>query len=70
MKRILLALIRCYQRIISPLFPPCCRFYPTCSHYAVQAIGKYGAGKGSLMAARRFLRCHPFYKGELYDPVP
>ena len=68
-KSILLFLIRCYRRFISPLFPPCCRFYPTCSTYAMQAIEKYGALKGGWLALRRILRCHPFHPGG-YDPVP
>ncbi|MCI7810164.1 membrane protein insertion efficiency factor YidD [bacterium] len=70
MKKILLSLIRFYQRSISPCFPARCRFRPTCSAYAVEAISKYGAWKGGLLALRRFLRCHPFYKGDIYDPVP
>lgn len=70
MKKILLALIRFYRRAISPLTPPTCRFTPTCSAYAYQAIEKYGAAKGSFLALRRLLRCHPFYKGDYYDPVP
>lgn len=70
MKTILLALIRFYQRAISPLSPPRCRFMPTCSQYAYEAITKYGAIKGGWLALRRFLRCHPFYKGDYYDPVP
>ena len=49
---------------------PCCRFYPTCSQYALEAITKYGALKGGYLAVRRILRCHPFYKGDLNDPVP
>jgi len=60
--------IKIYQKIISPLFPPSCRFYPTCSDYAIQAINKYGVLKGSLKAAYRILRCNPFNKGG-YDPV-
>ena len=68
-KKTLLFLIRFYQRRISPLFPPCCRFYPTCSAYAVQAIEKYGAAKGGWLAFRRIIRCHPFNDGG-YDPVP
>ena len=68
-KKILLFLIRFYQRRISPLFPPCCRFYPTCSAYAAQAIDKYGAAKGGWLAFRRIIRCHPFNDGG-YDPVP
>ena len=70
MKKILLALIRFYQNAISPYFPARCRFTPTCSAYAYQAIHKYGALKGSWLALKRFLRCQPFYKGDYYDPVP
>ncbi len=70
MKKLLLALIRFYQRAISPYRPACCRFTPTCSAYAMEAITKYGAAKGGWLALRRFLRCHPFYKGDYYDPVP
>lgn len=70
MKRVFLALIRFYQRHISPAFPRRCRYSPTCSEYAVQAIGKYGAMKGGALAARRFCRCHPFSKRDYYDPVP
>jgi len=70
MKGLFLALIRFYQRHISPGLPRRCRFYPTCSQYAVEAIEKYGAVKGLWLALRRFLRCHPFYKGSNYDPVP
>ena len=68
-KTILLFLIRCYRRFISPLFPPCCRFYPTCSAYAMQAVEKYGAAKGGWLAIKRIIRCHPFNDGG-YDPVP
>ena len=70
MKKCLLSLIRFYQRHISPGLPARCRFTPTCSAYAFEAIEKYGALKGGCLALRRFLRCHPFYKGSLYDPVP
>ncbi len=70
MKKILLSLIRFYQRSISPSRPPCCRFTPTCSNYALQAITKYGALKGGWLALRRLLRCNPFYKGDYFDPVP
>lgn len=70
MKRLLLFLIRFYRRYISPMHAPCCRFTPTCSTYAMQAIEKYGARKGGYLALRRVLRCHPFYKGDLNDPVP
>ena len=68
MKRVLLWLISFYRRNISPLKPPCCRFIPTCSEYALQAIEKYGALKGGLLALRRILKCHPFHPGG-YDPV-
>ena len=70
MKAVLLWLIRFYRRRISPLFPPCCRFSPTCSQYALEAVSKYGALRGGYMALRRLLRCNPFYKGDYYDPVP
>ena len=70
MKRLLLAAIRFYRRVISPSKPPCCRYIPTCSQYALEAIEKYGPWKGGWLALRRFLRCHPFYKGDIYDPVP
>lgn len=70
MKKLLLALLRFYRRFISPSTPPSCRFSPTCSCYAMQAIEKYGAAKGSWLAAKRLARCHPFYKGDYYDPVP
>ena len=68
-KRIMLGMIRFYRRFISPMFPPCCRFTPTCSQYALEAIEKYGALKGGWLALRRILRCHPFNPGG-YDPVP
>ena len=67
MKYILLALIRFYRKCISPLFPPTCRFIPTCSQYALEAIEKYGAWKGGKLAVKRLLKCHPFHRG---DPVP
>ena len=70
MKKLLLGAIRFYQKYVSPGLPPRCRFLPTCSQYAAQAIEKYGAMKRGWLAVRRFLRCHPFYKGDLYDPVP
>ena len=62
-------LIRAYQICISPLFPRSCRFQPTCSAYALEAIQKYGPGKGLLLAIRRILKCNPFHEGG-YDPVP
>ena len=70
MKRVLLALIRFYKRSISPYTPATCRFNPTCSQYAYEAISKYGAIKGGWFALRRFCRCHPFSKRDPYDPVP
>ena len=70
MKRLLLALVRFYRRNISPLKPPCCRYTPTCSQYALEAIEKYGAVKGGWLAFKRLLRCNPFYKGDYFDPVP
>ena len=69
MKKILIAVIKFYRRFISPLKRPCCRFYPTCSQYALTAIEKYGALRGGFMAVKRILRCNPFCKGG-YDPVP
>lgn len=69
LRRTLLVLIRGYQAAISPLLPAACRFTPTCSAYAAEAIGRYGAGRGGWLAARRVLRCHP-WGGSGYDPVP
>ena len=69
MKRAILRMIRFYQTSVSPLFPPRCRFIPTCSQYALEAIQKYGALKGGMLALRRILRCNPLCKGG-YDPVP
>ena len=68
-KRMLLGLIRFYRAAISPHFPACCRYTPTCSQYALEAIQKYGALKGGILALRRILRCNPFHRGG-YDPVP
>ena len=70
MKKAMLKMIRFYQTSISPLCPPRCRYIPTCSQYAVEAVEKYGAIKGGLFALKRFLRCHPFHRGGWYDPVP
>ncbi len=70
MKKILLALIRFYNRAVSPYTPPRCRFTPTCSAYAQEAICKYGAAKGGWLAVKRLCRCHPFSKRDPYDPVP
>ena len=69
MKHICIWLIRLYQKGISPHFPPTCRFVPTCSSYAIQAIERFGALKGCFLAAKRLLRCHP-WGGHGYDPVP
>ena len=65
----MLVMLRFYKREISPMLPPCCRYTPTCSEYAMQAVEKYGAVKGGWLAAKRILRCHPFHEGG-YDPVP
>ncbi|PIQ20930.1 MAG: membrane protein insertion efficiency factor YidD [Cytophagales bacterium CG18_big_fil_WC_8_21_14_2_50_42_9] len=68
-KYILLAFIWLYQRLISPLTPASCRFVPTCSHYAAEAVTKYGVLKGGRLALKRLVRCHP-WGGRGYDPVP
>ncbi|MBQ9478469.1 MAG: membrane protein insertion efficiency factor YidD [Selenomonadaceae bacterium] len=68
MKKFLIAAIEFYRKWLSPLKPPTCRFIPTCSEYAIQAINKYGALKGSLLAAKRILRCNPFGSSG-YDPL-
>ena len=72
MKKVLLALIRFYRKSISPHTPRCCRYIPSCSAYAEEAIGKYGAAKGGWLALRRLSKCHPFHRGEhnYSDPVP
>jgi uncharacterized protein len=69
MKFILIGLIKLYQRIVTPLKRPTCRFYPTCSEYSLQAVKKYGAIKGSWLSIKRILRCHPWNAGG-FDPVP
>ena len=69
MKTVFLALIRFYQQAISPYQPSCCRFMPTCSQYAKEAIEKHGALRGGFLAVRRLFRCNPFHRGG-YDPVP
>lgn len=68
MRRILISLLKLYKVAISPLLPPSCRFVPTCSEYAREAIERYGALRGTWMGIRRILRCHPFHPGG-YDPV-
>ena len=72
MKTLLLRLIRFYRAHISPAFPPCCRFIPTCSQYAMEAIEKYGALKGGWLTLKRIARCQPFHRQKSieYDPVP
>jgi len=69
MRSLLRLLIRGYQLLVSPLLGPRCRFYPSCSHYALEAIEAHGAGRGTWLALRRLLRCHPLHPGG-YDPVP
>ncbi|MGD6817008.1 membrane protein insertion efficiency factor YidD [Metabacillus sp. 84] len=69
MKNLFLSFIRFYQKFISPLTPPSCRFYPTCSNYGLEAIQKHGAIKGSWMTIMRILRCNPMHPGG-FDPVP
>jgi len=69
MSKILIVLIVFYQKYISPLKPATCRFYPSCSDYAIQAIQKHGFYKGTFLALRRILKCHPYHAGG-YDPVP
>ncbi len=68
LKKIVIGIVRLYQKFISPLFPPTCRFYPTCSAYFIQAVEKYGAVKGSFLGIKRILKCHPFNPGG-YDPL-
>jgi putative membrane protein insertion efficiency factor len=66
---VLVALVRIYQLFISPLLPPACRYYPSCSAYAIEALEKYGARRGGWLAVKRIGRCHPFRPGG-FDPVP
>ncbi len=68
-KKISIILIKTYRHLISPLFPPSCRFQPTCSQYAIEAIERFGTLQGSWLAIKRISRCHPFHPGG-YDPVP
>ena len=72
MKRLLMAMIRFYRKNISPARPPCCRFIPSCSAYALEAVEVHGVIKGSVLALWRILRCDPFHKDKtfVYDPVP
>jgi putative membrane protein insertion efficiency factor len=69
MRRILILFVRAYQAAIGPLLPPSCRYYPSCSAYAIEALEKHGALRGSWLAVRRISRCHPFRPGG-FDPVP
>ena len=69
MRALILAVLRAYKRFVSPLLPPACRFEPTCSIYAMNAVQKYGVTRGSWLAFRRLMRCHPFHAGG-FDPVP
>jgi putative membrane protein insertion efficiency factor len=69
MKRLALGMIQFYRKAISPWLPPACRYHPTCSAYALEAIERYGLSKGAVLAVKRLLRCHPFHAGG-YDPVP
>jgi len=68
-KYFLIFLVKLYKLLISPLFPPSCRHYPTCSQYAIEALDKHGVFKGTYLAAKRILKCNPFFKGG-FDPVP
>lgn len=69
LKKVFISFIRFYQIVISPLKPPSCRFYPTCSHYGLEAVQRFGAIKGGWLTIKRILKCHPFHPGGL-DPVP
>ncbi|MEW9051965.1 MAG: membrane protein insertion efficiency factor YidD [Neobacillus sp.] len=68
-KKFMIVLIRFYQTVISPIKPPTCRFYPTCSHYGLEAVQRFGALKGGWLTLKRILKCHPFHPGGI-DPVP
>ena len=69
MRHLFIALVRIYQMFVSPLLPAACRFYPSCSQYAIEALQKHGAVRGSVLAAKRIARCHPLHPGG-FDPVP
>lgn len=69
LKKAFISIIRFYQTVISPLKPPTCRFYPTCSHYGLEAVQRFGAIKGGYLTIKRILKCHPFHPGGV-DPVP
>lgn len=69
LKKIMVGIIRFYQIVISPLKPPTCRFYPTCSHYGLESVKRFGALKGGWLTVKRIVKCHPFHPGG-FDPVP
>jgi uncharacterized protein len=69
LKKFFISVIRFYQVVISPIKPPSCRFYPTCSHYGLEAVQRFGAFKGGWLTLKRILKCHPFHPGGI-DPVP
>lgn len=69
MRHLFIGAVRIYQLFIGPLLPAACRYYPSCSQYAIEALQRHGAWRGSILAARRIGRCHPFHPGG-YDPVP
>lgn len=69
MRSLFISLIKAYQYLISPLLGPSCRFHPTCSHYAIEAISEYGVLKGGYLSVRRIIKCHPLHEGG-HDPVP
>jgi uncharacterized protein len=69
LKKFFIVIIHFYQTVISPIKPPTCRFYPTCSHYGLEAVQRFGALKGGWLTLRRIVKCHPFHPGGI-DPVP
>jgi len=69
MRAVIIVLLRFYKRALSPLLPPACRYYPTCSEYTMEAVARYGAARGLWLGIKRLSRCHPFHAGGL-DPVP
>nr|WP_208590877.1 membrane protein insertion efficiency factor YidD [Gracilibacillus suaedae] len=69
MKKLIISFIRFYQRFISPMFPPSCRFQPTCSHYSLECFRQFNIFKATYLSVKRILKCHPFHSGG-FDPVP